>query len=143
VKPGSLFYIHDNSLDRAAPPSNPWSLVLNEDGPSVVALSPPIWVPGLVAQPNADVEPWVLSNAGARPVDRDAVDLRIVQEVRTKTGRIIDHPSDVGGWPVLAQNNRPLTTPANPNGDDDGDGYTNLEEWLHQMAAEVEGRPIP
>ena len=140
VKPGSLFYIADNSWDRAAPPSNPWSLVLNEDGASVVALSPPVWVPGLVAQPNANVESWVLSNAGARPADRDAVDLRIVNEVRSGTGRIIDHPSDVGGWPVLTQNQRPLTTPANPNGDDDGDGYTNLEEWLHQMAAQVEGR---
>jgi hypothetical protein len=68
------------------------------------------------------------------------VDLRIVNEVQTLTGRIIDHPSDVGGWPVLAENHRPLTTPTNPNGDDDGDGYTNLEEWLHQMAAQVEGR---
>jgi hypothetical protein len=143
VKPGSLFYISDNSWDRAAVPSDPWSLVQNEEGSAVVAATPPIWIPGLVVLPNANVESWVLSYAGARPVDRDAVDLRIVQEVRTKTGRIIDHPSDVGGWPVLAQNNRPLTTPANPNGDDDGDGYTNLEEWLHQMAAEVEGRPIP
>jgi hypothetical protein len=140
VKTGSLFYMADNSLDRAAPPSNPWSLVNNEAGASVIALTPPVWVSGLVARPNANVESWVLGTAGARPADRDAVDLRIVNEVRTLTGRIIDHPSDVGGWPVLAENHRPLTTPANPNGDDDGDGYTNLEEWLHQMAAEVEGR---
>jgi hypothetical protein len=40
----------------------------------------------------------------------------------------------------LAKNQRALTLPANPNGDDDGDGYTNLEEWLHCMAAQVEGR---
>jgi hypothetical protein len=33
-----------------------------------------------------------------------------------------------------------LSLPSNPSGDDDGDGYTNLEEWLHKMAAEVEGR---
>src|SRR5688572_23243896 len=143
VKPGSLFYISDNSWDRAAPPSDPWSLVLNEGGSAIVAATPPIWIPGLVVLPNANVQSWVLSNAGARPADRDAVDLRIVQEVRSGTGRIIDHPSDVGGWPALAQNQRPLTTPANPNGDDDGDCYTNLEEWLHRMAAEVDGRPIP
>jgi len=36
-----------------------------------------------------------------------------------------------------------LTLPASPNGDDDGDGYTNLEERLHQLAAEVEGRSPP
>ncbi|HEU5186841.1 MAG TPA: Ig-like domain-containing protein, partial [Gemmatimonadaceae bacterium] len=140
VKTGSLFYIADNSWDRAAPPSDPWSLVQNDEGAVAVALTPPISVPGLVARPNASVEDWVLNNAGARPADRDAVDLRLVQEVRSGTGRIIDHPSDVGGWPLLAESHRPLVTPANPNGDDDGDGYTNLEEWLHQMAAEVEGR---
>jgi hypothetical protein len=43
-------------------------------------------------------------------------------------------------FPTLAQNRRTLTLPANPNSDDDGDGYTNLEEWLHCMAAQVEGR---
>jgi hypothetical protein len=143
VKPGSLFYMSDNSWDRAAPPSDPWTVVQNDEGSAVVAATPPIWSPGLVVLPNANVESWVLSNAGARPADRDAVDLRIVQEVRTKTGRIIDSPSDVGGWPILAQNRRALTTPANPNRDDDGDGYTNLEEWLHQMAAQVEGRATP
>ena len=30
------------------------------------------------------------------------------------------------------------TLPANPSGDDDGNGYTNLEEWLHQKAAALE-----
>ena len=28
--------------------------------------------------------------------------------------------------------------PADRNGDKDSDGYTNLEEWLHAFAAEVE-----
>jgi len=36
-----------------------------------------------------------------------------------------------GGWPSLAVNERGLATPANPDGDADSDGYTNLEEWLH------------
>jgi len=40
----------------------------------------------------------------------------------------------------LPVNRRKLTVPDNPSGDDDGDGYTNLEEWLHGFAAEVEGR---
>jgi hypothetical protein len=37
-------------------------------------------------------------------------------------------------------NRRALTLPANPNGDDNGNGYTNVEEWLHAFAAAVEGR---
>lgn len=36
-----------------------------------------------------------------------------------------------GGWPTLAENTRNLAIPANPTGDADSDGYTNLEEWLH------------
>ena len=43
-------------------------------------------------------------------------------------------------WPALAENRRELTIPGNPSGDDDSAGYTNLEEWLHGFAADVEGR---
>jgi hypothetical protein len=38
----------------------------------------------------------------------------------------------------VAENYRPLVIPREPNGDEDGDGYTNLEEWLHKHAAAVE-----
>jgi hypothetical protein len=137
--PGSLFYVADNTLNRAPPPADPWSLVVNEAGSSVVDSSPPIWVEALSVLSSDAVESWVLANAGARPADRDAVDARIVTEVQSGAGRIIDSPNQVGGFPVLAVNPTPLTHPADANGDDDGDGYTNLEEWLHQLAAQVEG----
>jgi hypothetical protein len=75
-----------------------------------------------------------------KPADRDAVDARIVREVQTRTGQIIDHPGDVGGWPAVPKSERPLSLPPAPDEDDDGDGYTNLEEWLHDLAATVEGR---
>jgi hypothetical protein len=59
----------------------------------------------------------------------------------TKLGPVsITDENEVGGFPTLAQNIRVLALPANPNGDDDGDGYTNLEELLHALAACVEGR---
>jgi hypothetical protein len=140
VKPGSQIYVDDNTFNRAAPPANAWDLVRNDIGTSIVASSPPVWVSPLTVRASGTVEAWVLANAGARPADRDAVDARIVNEVRTGGGRIIDSQAEVGGWPALAQNTRLLAPPANPSADDDGDGYTNLEEWLHQFAAEVEGR---
>ena len=62
-----------------------------------------------------------------------------MNNVKTGAGEIIASQDEVGGWPDLAENRRKLTLPGNPNGDDDGDGYTNLEEWLHGFAAEVEG----
>ena len=100
----------------------------------------PVNVPGLTVRSADEVEEWVLANAGARPADRDPVDKRIVSDVRNGAGKIIASQKDVGGWPKLAESRRKLTIPDNPNGDDDGDGYTNLEEWLHKFAAEVEGR---
>mgnify|MGYP001577722657 CR=1 FL=1 len=44
----------------------------------------------------------VLGEAGASH-RRDAVDRRIVEDVRTRSGRIIDNEADVGGWPDLSQ----------------------------------------
>ena len=81
---------------------------------------------------------WVLANAGARPADRDPVDARVVKSVREQTGSIPASQKDVGGWPELKENHHVLALPKDPNKDDDGDGYTNLEEWLHALAAEVE-----
>ena len=83
---------------------------------------------------------YAAAHAGARPAERCPVDARVVDQVTSGTGGIIKSQEDVGGWPALAENCRELTVPNNPSGDDDGDGYTNLEEWLHAFAAEVERR---
>ena len=83
----------------------------------------------------------VLKEAGATLPKRDAVDTRIVREVRSGTGRVIDHPSQVGGWPELRQNRRELALPANPDGDDNGNGYTNLEEYI--LGTDPTGSPGP
>jgi hypothetical protein len=101
--------------------------------------SPPIWLSSLTVRPSSTVESWVEGHAGARPADRDAVDARVVNEVKTRAGHIIDSQRQVGGWPNLAVNHRTFNIPSKPNGDDDGDGYTNIEEVLQRMAAQVEG----
>ncbi len=69
---------------------------------------PPVWPSGFVAGPAAGVEAAVLADAGARPWDRDAVDRRIVEQVRTGTGRVIDDERQVGGYPVLRPTRRPF-----------------------------------
>jgi hypothetical protein len=86
--------------------------------------------------------------AGAFP--RDASDDRIISNFRNCRGAIIDNPSQVGGWPKLA-NGSPYpdadndgmsdtwearTGLSDPNGDQDGDGYTNLEEFLNELAGD-------
>ena len=94
----------------------------------------------------------VLGRAGALP--RDDLDRRLVEEAIARNGRIIDSPAEVGGWPVLAagvpypdadadgmddewEDSLGLD-PADPedrNLDRDGDGYTNLEAFLSELAA--------
>ena len=101
--------------------------------------SSPVIVPGLKLKPVEEVKEWVLATAGARPADRDPADRRIIENVKTGRGRLpIASQEEVGGWPELAENRRRLTVPENPDADDDGDGYTNLEEWLHGFADKVE-----
>ncbi len=88
--------------------------------------------------PRSEVRDELIANAGMRPADREDIDYRIIQDVINDTGRIIDSQNEVGGYPAYTQVNRVLTLPNNPNADDDGDGYTNLEEWLHLLAADLE-----
>ena len=137
---GSHVYVSDNECVNRT--SDPWSAVDDREGhkDKVKVDSPPLWPTGLIAKPSSEVKASVLANAGARPADRDSVDLRVVKDVRQGTGRFINSQNDVGGWPKLAKNRRALTLPNNPNGDDDRDGYTNLEEWLYTLAASVEGK---
>lgn len=56
--------------------------------------NPPTWLNVVDILPSADVPAYVLAEAGARPWDRDAVDMRIISEVRTRTGQIRDAPTD-------------------------------------------------
>jgi hypothetical protein len=57
-----------------------------------VAAAAPAWVEGLVALPTAGnvAYNWVLASAGARPSDRDTVDRRIVNNVKSRNGQTIN-----------------------------------------------------
>jgi hypothetical protein len=104
--------------------------------------SPPFALPNpLTVLPSSQVESYLRANAGARPADRDPVDIRIMNDVINRSGNsLITNESQVGGHPALAQNTRVLSIPANyaelrPS------GYTVLEEnVLFPLAAQVEGR---
>ena len=92
----------------------------------------------------------VLASVGASLPRRDAADARIVHEVKSGTGSIIDSQEQVGSWPVLKSTTPPVDTDEdgmpdawerrfglNPRDNSDGaadkdnDGYTNLEEYLN------------
>ncbi len=93
----------------------------------------------------------VLEMAGATMPRRDATDVRVVDGVRYGTGRIIDSPDQVGGYPALTplaaapedgdgdgmpdewekRHGLDPSDPSDGRADRDGDGYTNLEEYLN------------
>jgi hypothetical protein len=97
----------------------------------------PVRVRPLTQRMPAETLEWVLGSAGARPRDRDAVDLRIVDTVRQGTGQIINTPVQVGGEPPHTVAVRALTLPSAPQ-DTAENGYTNLENWLADYAAAIE-----
>jgi len=105
----------------------------------------------------------VLAHAGAAVPHRDAVDQRLVKDVVDGTGRLIDDPGQVGGYPSLPTaapapdddgdgmpNSAEVaygTNPGSPDssGDVDGNGYTNIEDWFNGLTAPagsaVQGAP--
>jgi hypothetical protein len=94
----------------------------------------------------------VLAKVGASSPVRDSVDARIVEQVRSKTGKIIDSQKQAGGWPEYRGG------PAPKDSDQDGmpddwetahglnakdatdaagiarSGYTNLEQYINSLA---------
>jgi len=138
VTAGSSIYLNDNVALEAT--SDPWSVVNNKTTDEIKAAEPPVWLANITVKSGSEVRDWVLNNAGARRADGEAVDGRITQDVTNGTGRLIDSQNDVGGWPSLAENVRgqngvPLLSI--PPGNIQPSGYTDVEEWLHGMAAEV------
>src|SRR5205085_3901907 len=99
-----------------------------------------------------EAESVVLATAGATAPRRDAIDARIVADVKNGTGAIIDSPDQVGGYPAYARGAAPVDSdgdgmpdewerragldPANPadgRADRSGEGYTNLEKYLQSL----------
>jgi hypothetical protein len=143
-------YFAGNSMNGVVP-ADPWSLVAGVAIPAN-RLSAPIDVAPVRTDPAASAAKRILASAGAS-LPRDSVDSRIVSEVNSRGGRIIDRQSEVGGWPVLAAGSpRPdgdgdglpdawekshglnPADPADANGDRNRDGWTNIEEWLADLA---------
>jgi|CXWL01.1.fsa_nt_gi pectate lyase len=81
---------------------------------------------------------------------RDAIDTRVINDIQAGTGKIIDDSSEVGGWLTISPASPCADSdhdgmpdlweqkfgfdPADPSDaskDADGDGYTNIEEFLN------------
>ena len=161
VKPEAVsdleLYIEGNVGPNAPTGSEDnWNMVVATDTtealPSRARLRDPIEVPAVTTVAATELADAILPGVGASEPERGPVDARIVNDVRSGTGRIIDATSDVGGWPTIregalvADRDRDGMPDAyeaalgldpddraDANRDSDGDGYTHLEEYLDHL----------
>ncbi len=157
--PGNRAFLSGNGLDGfpEADTDNQrllaWPGKLSETDRATVIAPTAYEAPPVATESARDASSAVLEGAGATLPKRDAVDARIVREVREGTGHIIDSQREVGGWPEYASSPAPEDRDVdgmpdawehrhglNPNDPADGpqkangDGYTNLEEYLNALA---------
>ncbi|MBD3288659.1 carbohydrate-binding protein, partial [candidate division KSB1 bacterium] len=103
----------------------------------------------------------VLANAGAIVPARDAIDQLVIQSFSDGTNKVIDDPSEVGGWPTLAAGTAPTDTDGdgmpddwetsnglnpnsyNPNGNDLDSNYKNIEVYINSLISESYGSGGP
>ncbi len=153
--PSAQAYFASNAMDGYFP-DDPWSLVVfkgfSDRQINQYKLREEIPVRPVRTDEAAVAYERVLSAAGATLPKRDGVDVRVVAGVRAGTGMIIDDEDQVGGWPELRSAQAPTdsdadgmpdnwerrrgldpTDPTDGNGDLDGDGYTNLEEYINTI----------
>ena len=153
--PGMRMYLSANLHNRK---NTGWDMIRGK----FTKMSKPFAVPPVETDSAAKAFQRVLAEAGATLPARDAVDSRIVASIRAGEGAIIDTQEQVGGWPELKtlpapadvdddgmpdeweKKHRLRPTTADHNGDVDGDGYTNLEEYLNQTDPRLRdsGQPL-
>jgi len=151
------FYICDNVFDgnQALTKDNTqfFSAVEIDGRRQVEIVAEPFDMPPVRTSSADDAYEAVLADVGASLPVRDAVDARIVSEVRNRAGSVIDSQAQVGSWPeyrsappVLDSDHDGMPddweqrhgfdpqNSADGSSDKDGDGYTNVEEFLNNSS---------
>ncbi|CAM3716800.1 FIMAH domain-containing protein [Marinicrinis lubricantis] len=162
-------YLHNNRIDSnkngVLDGTDTGAGMMEEARPSVLVPERFAYPPVHTQEPEVAYE-YVLEHAGASLV-RDLIDERTMDGVKYQYGVIIGDENDMGGYAPLKQATAPADTdrdgmpdaweeangldpndPSDRNGDRNGDGYTNLEDYLNELAApgfpeEYPMEPIP
>ena len=158
--PGGLaerIYVEGNLLfGNKERTKNNWLLIRSPEGVDEVLAEKTLRVPqafptSYVTSDSAEAAyQKILHDAGATKPTRDAVDARIMQQIQSGQGKLIDSQEEVGGWPTLAsgipsvdsdQDGMPDSwesihhldskSSSDATEDPEGDGYTNIEEYLN------------
>ncbi|MBL6446702.1 pectate lyase [Fulvivirga sp. 29W222] len=155
-EPYGKFFVHGNYVEGSEQVTyNNWAGGIQCENPESTKVEVPFETIPIAMQTAEEAYETVLSQAGASHC-RDAVDKRIVEEVRKGTAGIsngiIDSQKDVGGWPELKAKKAPGDTDKdgmpdkweakqglNPEDGHDATeysldkSYTNIEVYLNQI----------
>jgi hypothetical protein len=103
------YHGRDNlAVDRQGRPLPMFGRYTTSPARIIQVARPVIWPAGLPVLPANQVETHVLRNAGARPWDRDAHDIRVTFDVVEGRGEIIDNETQVGGYPRVEPTRAPF-----------------------------------
>jgi pectate lyase len=148
------FYLEDNIVEGQPDRKlGDWLPRRDQEGYNTITIAPAAFVAAPVRTvPASQILAEVLAGAGATLPVRDAVDARIISECRERSGAIIDSQWEVGGWPEYKHGRPPIdldrdgmpdawetVRKLNPRDasdaarDRDGDGYTNIEEYINSI----------
>ncbi|WP_256865321.1 Ig-like domain-containing protein [Paenibacillus sp. 32352] len=155
------WYIDGNYIDGSPEVTADNWLGVQEFTPTNTRLYSPVPAYPVTTHTPEEAYKLVLEQAGAILPKRDSVDARIIHDVINRTGRQINSPAEVGGWPVLNSAPAPedsdhdgmpdeweLAHGLNPNDPEDrngqmnGDGYTNLENYLNSIVGSGSLNPV-
>lgn len=160
VEPGKFFLTGNYMYGSTEVTADNWKGVVPDESNKLAQCKADTrWTEGLTALTNEqsadDAYETVLTKAGC-VLHRDAVDERIVNEVRNGSGKLVNTPSDAGGYPTLAAGTAPTDTDRDgmPDAWEDehgldksasadgklytlDDNYTNLEVYLNSLVQDL------
>jgi Ca2+-binding RTX toxin-like protein len=161
---GSVVTVADNLWSRLATDSagnQDQSQLYWDDGGAAYVTNTASFGSGMTVLDSKDVTAYVLAHAGTSGFSTNSVDARIIRDVVTGGGQVIDSTAQVGGMPSASgapSMAGPVDTDRDgmpdwfetkygfdaaafdANGDSDGDGFTNIEEYINGI---ISGFDLP
>ena len=162
VEPGKFYLVSNYMYGSAEVTEDNWKGVSPDESSKMAQCKVDTrWTEGMILlskeQSAEEAYETVLAKAGCS-LHRDALDSRIVNDVRNGSGKLINSPSEAGGYPVIEEIHRPDNYDRDRDGmpDDweDANGldknnsedgilmtldktYTNLEVYLNSLVADL------